>query len=478
MSEVAPVFDLTMASGGSSNTGPQMIYYFVLYTTCMMLLVALVVFAAGAAARFRIDGLNLLVFHRVASLIWIGRPLLLLRGLTAFLMLSTAQIELVVDSVGYTRFALAPRSLLATMIVAGEATHASFEAPLASGLAWLVIVLLDTMSPIMLTAMLNRQYTTGDTDEYLYCLPKRRRPSWRVAPSSALTCLSSLAVAFAVRCMRRFFVSRRLMTASTNDFPLYLHGSAHEFLSRSPVDDKTHDHLDYAASTMSGLIPFSLHHQFSTLDMVLWLVRRSHESNHIRVSSVINIARRTSNAIQWTGDITTRRHFLHWPNVKLVRLVHCRLKVNFANDFYWASFNTTGHHVALATWFNQQMALARTLTTVQLDTQPSLVTTDINYSDPTLGVTSSRWYGVRLQFESLSAIRSSIQGLRKTDGCDASWIFSQYCWVDFQRRWSMANWAARQTRCEGTMYTNAAVYLEAVLRNVDPQSFQLLGRRL
>ncbi|KAG9398703.1 hypothetical protein AC1031_014488 [Aphanomyces cochlioides] len=40
-----------------------------------------------------------------------------------------------------------------------------------------------------------------------------------------------------------------------------------------------------------------------------------------------------------------------------------------------------------------------------------------------------------------------------------------YCWVDFHRRWELAHTAKRQERCLARDSQNAAVYLEALLRN-------------
>ncbi|CAK4122178.1 unnamed protein product, partial [Aphanomyces euteiches] len=43
---------------------------------------------------------------------------------------------------------------------------------------------------------------------------------------------------------------------------------------------------------------------------------------------------------------------------------------------------------------------------------------------------------------------------------------SGHCWVDFDRRFEMAHTAKRQLRCALRQNDNAAVYLEALLRNV------------
>ncbi|EQC24671.1 hypothetical protein SDRG_17436, partial [Saprolegnia diclina VS20] len=53
-------------------------------------------------------------------------------------------------------------------------------------------------------------------------------------------------------------------------------------------------------------------------------------------------------------------------------------------------------------------------------------------------------------------------------------IYTQYCWVDVEKRWELAHTRVRQERCTAQYDTNAAVYLELLLRNVNWSAF--LGR--
>ncbi|KAF0734916.1 hypothetical protein Ae201684_008577 [Aphanomyces euteiches] len=55
------------------------------------------------------------------------------------------------------------------------------------------------------------------------------------------------------------------------------------------------------------------------------------------------------------------------------------------------------------------------------------------------------------------------------DGCQVPWIMTAYCYVDFERRWEMANTQKKQQRCVEES-NNAAVYLESILRNTDQTS--------
>ncbi|ETV73951.1 hypothetical protein H257_11268 [Aphanomyces astaci] len=89
--------------------------------------VAVDIFVSVAAEsnRFNISDANLF-FNRVASTVWIGRPLLVLLGLVVVLVLSMCQVPLFQRSSGLTRLQHTPRPILSTMILVGEATWLSY----------------------------------------------------------------------------------------------------------------------------------------------------------------------------------------------------------------------------------------------------------------------------------------------------------------------------------------------------------------
>ncbi|OQR82106.1 hypothetical protein THRCLA_11127 [Thraustotheca clavata] len=69
-------------------------------------------------------------------------------------------------------------------------------------------------------------------------------------------------------------------------------------------------------------------------------------------------------------------------------------------------------------------------------------------------------------FTELITPRDAIVGFRSFDAGYTFNLFTQYCWVDFDRRWEMAHTFKRQKRCYQRYQTNGAVYLEAIMRNV------------
>ncbi|RHZ00876.1 hypothetical protein DYB28_007344 [Aphanomyces astaci] len=81
--------------------------------------------------------LNIYQFNRVAVSVWLGRPVLFLRGLAAHLVLSSASVELATCST-LTGFDPSPRSLYTVANLGGEAT-------------WITFVLHDLFVPFIST---------------------------------------------------------------------------------------------------------------------------------------------------------------------------------------------------------------------------------------------------------------------------------------------------------------------------------------
>ncbi|KAF0698476.1 Aste57867_10899 [Aphanomyces stellatus] len=75
---------------------------YVVYVSAVLVAVASVVIAYTLRHGFDIMGRNLFLFNRVVGCIWIGRPLLFLRGFTAILVLSSNQVDLVHQKYGYS----------------------------------------------------------------------------------------------------------------------------------------------------------------------------------------------------------------------------------------------------------------------------------------------------------------------------------------------------------------------------------------
>ncbi|KAF0700933.1 hypothetical protein As57867_008511, partial [Aphanomyces stellatus] len=453
ISEAYPNVALARVSDSSASTGDSsVVHYLLIYVTLTLGLVACLVFVFVISESLAIAGRNLFVFNRVAGFIWIGRPLLLLRGLTASLLLSTCQVQLITERGGYSKFKLQPRSIFATMVVVGESTWltyvftdvlllwtgpAKYIAPLAaSGLAWGIVLVVDTASPIAFTATLNRQCNAQDTNAVLVChsgvvqVGQWDRLVWLVLVHSICTLLVFL---FGVGLSRRRTVAHQTS--------LMLHRSAQAFLQSQRPNDRDAWHLDSVACALCGLIPWTCRGQSYTFDIKLWVVVQEIKVAS-RVGSVISFRKatfgtstRNVSGLQMAKKIVPAETGTNETALKLTNRCEwwSRLKVlaglgyivlsavgsvsyivlstvNFANDFYWASFNMTGHHVAIADWFNEQVSLGRNLSLIQLD-EPGWSWMDVDLSNPAGQILSSAYVPPRVQFETLQALPPIIIGL-------------------------------------------------------------------
>ncbi|EQC35330.1 hypothetical protein SDRG_07042 [Saprolegnia diclina VS20] len=78
-----------------------------------------------------------------------------------------------------------------------------------------------------------------------------------------------------------------------------------------------------------------------------------------------------------------------------------------------------------------------------------------------------------LLYQELTDLAVAIPGLRRLDPSAVSFMITPYCWVDLQRRYVLAHTPRRLERCVSTDVDNGAVYLEAVLRNIDVDAWNI-----
>ncbi|KAF0693778.1 Aste57867_15277 [Aphanomyces stellatus] len=460
---------------------------------------------ATAAIFATVHAPNLVWFNRVGGSIWIGRPLLCLRGITAVLLLSTSQLQPELRHAFHppsTRFAIQPRLWPATLVVAGEATWMLYVAqdtltlvapksttrygPLSCVLAWAALAILDTTEPVVPKAILNRQCQSHDMDLAVQCTAGVVAMGSFSRVGSVLGILAlSLVLSAAVVAWPRT-TPRQLRTASVLSPFRHELGTADVFLDDTSDSTMNLWSLDKVSCILAGLVTFTWRGRRYVFNVKLWTLRADKlsttrvstflnhnsvfESEHLApfvelyVSSTQHVARRWSvvvaGFIYLVAAIVTSITYVHVSEQKL------------ANDLFWGSFNMTGAHAFLANWFNQQLLLGEAATTTTLSLSTNAINQDGSFDQPTASVTSAANFGALLQYSTLNTPAAAIAGLRASDACVVPWIFTQYCFVDFGQTWHLANTVARQTRCQN-MATNGAVFLEAVLRNVNIQNFRM-----
>ncbi|KAF0690620.1 hypothetical protein As57867_017936, partial [Aphanomyces stellatus] len=480
------------------------LYDLVVYITCLLGLVGGLCLVATVAVKFHIHAANLIWFNRVVGSLWIGRPLLCIRGIIAVLLLGTSPLQPVLTTPSSTRFQIQPRHWLETLIVAGEATWvlyiaqdfltlvahklATLYGPVSCVIAWAALAALEMAAPVTPTSTLSRTSSAQDMDAVIECA------SGTVYIGSATRV--ALIVGIQALSLVVFYVAVWLYHGRTMESTEFLSsnrhvlGTADIFLEDSNESTKRLWSMGKVSCLMAGLVTFSWRGHHYIFNVKLWTVQTDTAStrsafstfeNHDAMLASAKYVISAANGVAASQPYTLLAH----PHVKrlLVGGGFCCLVVaivssisyvqvsqqQLANDLFWGAFNMTGAHAFLANWYNQQLILGNSNVTIQINKQDINQEGMFNLAKAT--VTTSENFGSLMQNTDLNTIDAIVKGLRTTDACLVPWIFTQYCYVDFNRQWEMASTAARQQRCRA-MTANGAVFLESSLRNVNYQAFR------
>ncbi|RHY25273.1 hypothetical protein DYB32_008410, partial [Aphanomyces invadans] len=474
------------------------IFYMVVYTTFLIVVLGLwtilkSVPTAKSASKFS----NFMWFNQVVGSVWIGRPLLALRGCTAVLLLSSTQLELWSAFADRSRFVMVPRSWFTVVVIAGEATWMSYVAtdiltiatrrftrvfaPLSYATSWLALAALEYYAPVQPVAILDRSCTAQDLDQTLKCLSGVIHVGsltrvWMIMVIQVV-CMCGASVA------GRIYQSYRGRPEVRVGFERHMMGVADNFysLDNSRTSKECFSSHDAASWLMVGLVQLPLSKNIF-LDVKLWLLNKRMPTGTIRVLTSLPTIKLSHDDQPWYANCVPaflRRHERRIFGALGVVNAICSIlgsisylqvsAVNLANDLLWATFNMTGAHAFTANWLNEQLVLGLQYSQVTMDIES--ISDDEPYDQANGYVSSAPNVGALLQYTELNTIDDTIAGLRTTDACAVPWIFTQYCYVDFGQRWELANTDARQERCK-SMASNGAVFLESVLRNVDFAAFQ------
>ncbi|OQR92404.1 hypothetical protein ACHHYP_03752 [Achlya hypogyna] len=467
----------------------QYVWAITLYVTLVINVVMVLMVLVGLRAPFQVCGYDLFKCNRVVGCTWIGRPFLFVRGVTALALFATARVDFVARG-GLSRLVAEPRSLLQTMLVAGEGTWityvvsdfflpftaegANYSAPVSSFLAWLAMVLLESFAPYEATVTLDRRCTVQMVGLQASCASGRvdigslPRLLFLLGLNTAIVVGSLVVVGAYQHCVARLLAEPRrrkthlLIPAASEGYLVHTHAR--------------HWYMDQVICVMSGMLPVSAG---AVLDIKLWLIFRIQS-----VYTAQSTAKTTgigSRAVMAPVDPVTASPPVpaYKASMRLkagLGLLYMAVSVftsysflylsQFAmgNDFWWAYFNATGTQTYLTNWFTTNLQL---LTPVA-DTARSL--DDAAYFDASNLYNSSKTvahvpvlYANMIQDE-INALANVVAGLRAMDGCLLPWIATSYCFVDWGQTWSLAPTAALEVSCR-RQKPNAAVYLASALRN-------------
>ncbi|OQR96942.1 hypothetical protein ACHHYP_12872 [Achlya hypogyna] len=458
------------------------IWYLAVYSSVVLTAVAGLVLAFGWSQRRSLAVADVLHSHRLVGCVWVGRPFLLARGLTALVLLSTSPVTFHADASlhgGHSGFTAAPRSLISAMIVAAEATWITYVivdfglpvlhplgrvqtyAPLSAALAFVAMVALEVAAPYEANVVVAPKCTFSTLGKQVSCVVGRVA----IGSSARLLVLLAINVGSVPLAIALQRCAGRVGTAPvTWQAHVLVPACAEVFLSKVHSDRWYADRL---TSVLSGMLPVGRDRR---LDFKLWRLLSFpglhgkgpmlDECSVLPYAGGVAVAstpwfraRALSGFLYVLFSIAGSYSYIYVSSVAM------------ANDFWWADFNSSGHQTYLTNWFNSQLQFANRTVPRSL--------ADRRFSDNAYAYNSSSSlasaplvaYASALQGEA-NRLPSVIAALRRMNPCDVAWISTLYCFVDFDGTWELGASVRRQAACS-SQRMNGAVYLEAVLRNIE-----------
>ena len=417
------------------------------------------------------------MFNSIVSSVWMARHLLAARGTLACICLATAPTS--VRAISETRqLDPRPRSLGASLVLSSEAL-------------WLLYLWYEVTRPVLRrsTAKLPCAALAWVT---LVCLDQGWPVTWRVylkrsCDLNDLTVVTCSSGSVAVGCWYRLVVVGLVLLGVVVGAALLSRSEHNTDLHRLlplPLSSYTPSgtvELDMTSAFLCGIVPISIRGVAYVADIKLWRVLACDAYDVTLRRRRIVFVGGSLHSIRIRATPTARqRKMTHHVPLLLTGIGYLIMTLSsnvaylsvmsesLANDFGWSGFNTSGTHAFLAT----------TITALAMS---SIDIPDLILDTPTLGIPTYSASHEAIQWQpnlarrqlfddATNALTTVVDGLRCMDPCQLPWMFTQYCWLDFNRKWAMASTATRQARCVSSMTSNGAVYLEAPLRNINEWS--------
>ncbi|KAF0693830.1 Aste57867_15250 [Aphanomyces stellatus] len=142
------------------------------------------------------------------------------------------------------------------------------------------------------------------------------------------------------------------------------------------------------------------------------------------------------------------------------------LNPSLANNLFWVHCNTSIYEIYLIDLLNLKLQTTRQGSVDVLDTPIQRT-----YWNRGVQATFVSNYARRVLHEEVLTLPDAMETLRSIYPSFAVSIYTQYCWVDFDKCWELAHTATRATRCLALYQGNAANYVETLVRNTDWTKF-------
>ncbi|RHY38057.1 hypothetical protein DYB34_005550, partial [Aphanomyces astaci] len=283
------------SNADSNRSASRVIYYIAVYASLVLVMVAVVSFLCAMVVA-NAHGPNLFWFNHIVGFVWVGRPVMFVRGLTAILLLSTAQVVSVSSDVpqSSSRFVLTHRSFLDILVISGEATWVTYVVndilavmtadltkvcgPLSALLAWGGLVVLEMAAPVRPRAQLNRECASDDYDKTVVCTCGRLEIGSvdRVVLILGLqgaVCVVGLMAAWLLRRVKpqKASVETSESTFQTVKATRHALGIADSYLDAADESNVSAYHVDKVSCIMAGFLPLAWAGESYTFDVKMWL---------------------------------------------------------------------------------------------------------------------------------------------------------------------------------------------------------------
>ncbi|KDO33752.1 hypothetical protein SPRG_01633 [Saprolegnia parasitica CBS 223.65] len=234
------------------------------YVTSSILALAMLSLVYLMLVQGAIEGRNLLKLSRVGGFVWVGRPLIGLRSITALGLLSTASVEFVTDG-QLSYFAPRPIPWYTTCLAANEVTWlvnivsdlvlpwTQWRTPkfaLAHSLVvWLISALLATLAPVQATISADPTCSFVTLDRQVQCV----MGTVHIGSVSRLLLLIGVVVGCNGVC---YGVARRLFPRDTgvrSSSLLLCSGATYLFKHNDWIQDDVY-YMDRASAALNGLL--------------------------------------------------------------------------------------------------------------------------------------------------------------------------------------------------------------------------------
>ncbi|EQC41299.1 hypothetical protein SDRG_01274 [Saprolegnia diclina VS20] len=434
-------------------------------------------------------GSDWFVFNRVVSAVWSNRSLLLTRAFACSLSLGTAPVK----SSASQRLVDSHRSLYESSLFAGESVWITYVvqdvftpltlhgtrtyAPWSSHLAFLIVFLLDVLSPVNVDATLRRDCYLVNMDRNVFC------NSGHIVLGSWQRVLTVLVVNVGVVLVGILFERCVLASGEVPEPSLLLSSAAVAYLQPPPPEQTWEASLNPVTAFMAGVVNIK---QLGWFDIKLWRFINNEKTRLAAADMLpqsIKLEKRDDQrqtSYLWKvrvryNSVVIAVALLFMAMTFTSNILYLELAQSFlANDFGWEGFAATGVYAFVANQFNEQLLLHGNSTPLPFE----VASVDFSdwrqrYNDSSATIISSFHAPRRQLLEPSMPLSTFVVGLRSLNPCKLPWMSTQLCWVDFERTWSLASSSRRVARCQAQYTTNGAVYLETALRNIpDRQAWE------